>query len=184
MSKCQHLWEMSDVWFGFIVFEKCNHCNSLRTYFSERDHPTVGDEYREGDCIWRCMENAQSLKFNLQCSRCGQVEKFHDLMGFLYCTSCLPRCKVEIRQKKYEPQNKWVIVAFGFFPRQKPSTLTRKRLNILQKYFNQRRDTSRSTIAILSYDLIEDFSVCKGEFIHDIGMLSTEPPPKERKPLF
>jgi hypothetical protein len=74
------------------------------------------------------------------------------------------------------------MVAFGFLTDSIPKKIPQERLTILDDYFNQRRDTSRSTIKFLSYDLIENFSFCKGEFIFDVGMLSTEPP-KERKPL-
>ena len=184
MSTCQHLWEMTNIRFGFMVFEKCFHCNRLRTYFSAPDHPMVGDEYREGEHTWRIMENAQSLQFDLQCQKCHQREDFSDIMGFMYCTECLDDCEVARLQKEYEKKKTFVIVAFGFFPREEQRAISPRRLKILEDYFNQRRDTSRSTVAVLSFDLIDDFSRCKGDFIHDVGMLSLEPPPKERKPLF
>ena len=183
MAGCQHEWEMTNVRFGFVIFEKCFHCNTLRTYFSESDHPIVGDEYLEGEHTWRCMENAQSLQFDLQCKKCNHRENFDEIMGFMYCTDCLSGCQVEILQKKYLKEKTWVVVAFGFFPVEESKPLTRRKLKILEDYFNQRRDTSRSRIAVLSYDLIKDFSRCEGVFIHDVGMLSTEPP-KERKKLF
>jgi hypothetical protein len=179
MSTCQHEWEMTDIQFGFIVFEKCSHCNRLRTYFSPL---VVGDDYREGECLWRVMESAQSFRFNLKCKNCHRLEKYDDLMGFMYCTGCLDDCQVEILQKKHAANKTWVMVAFGFLTDSIPKKIPQERLTILDDYFNQRRDTSRSTIKFLSYDLIENFSFCKGEFIFDVGMLSTEPP-KERKPL-
>jgi hypothetical protein len=181
MPKFQHTWEMTDIQFGFIIFEKCVRSNNLRTYFSKNNPPSIGDEYREDNHTWRCMESVQSFRFNLRCKKCGRLEKFYDLMGFLYCTGCLPDCEVEIQQKKLEPQKKWVMLAFGHLPKKQALSFSQKRLDILQNYFNQRRDTSRSTIVILSYDLIENFSRCKGEFIHDVGMLSNESPPAERK---
>ncbi len=180
MSTCQHEWEMTNIQFGIIVFEKCSHCNGLRTYFSPI---VVGDDYREGDCLWRVMENAQSFRFDLRCKKCNRLEKYDDIMGFMYCTGCLPDCKVEILQKKYAIKKTWVMVAFGFLTDSFPKPISPERLMILDDYFNQKRDTSRSTIKILSYDLIENFSYCKGEFIFDVGMLSLEPP-TERKPLF
>ncbi len=183
MAPCQHLWKMTDIQFGFIIFERCSQCNTLRTYFSPQDHPGVGDEYREEKHTWRCMENAQSFRFNLKCKQCDKVENFYDLMGFLYCTGCLPECAIEKEQQKSLPRKKFILVAFGHLPHKKSYRLDQSRLDTLSDYFNQRRDTSRSTVSILSYDLIEDFSRCKGEFIHDFGMLSLKPSPKERKPL-
>jgi hypothetical protein len=183
MSACQHQWEMANVQFGFVVFEKCFHCKSLRTYFSAEDHPILGDIYRQGDCYWNRMENAQSFRFDLRCTKCDRLEKFGDLMGLLHCTGCLPGCQVDLLQKKYEAERTWLLVAFGFLPKAREEPIPEYKLDILTDYFNQRRDTSRSRIKIVPFTLISDLSLCKGDFIHDVGMLSQEPP-AERKPLF
>lgn len=183
MAECQHQWQMINIQFGFVVFEKCFHCNSLRTYFSMEDTAILGDKYREGDHYWSRVENAQSFRFDLQCTRCKHLEKFGDLMGLLYCTGCLPDCKVEILQKKYEAEKTWILVAFGFLPEAKTKPIPSYKLEILTDYFNQRRDTTRSRIKIVPFNLIEDISRCEGDFIHDVGMLSTESP-ERRKPPF
>jgi len=174
---------MTNIQFGFVVFEKCFHCNSLRTYFSLEDIPILGDKYREGKHFWSRVENAQSFRFDLQCTECNHLEEFEDLMGLLYCTGCLPDCEVEVLRKKYEAERTWVLVAFGHLPQTTEEPIPSHKLDILTEYFNQKRDTSRSTIKIISFNLIEDISRCKGDFIHDVGMLSMEPP-EERKPLF
>lgn len=183
MAECQHQWDMISIQFGFVVFEKCFHCNSLRTYFSVEDPPVVGDKYREGDHYWTGVERAQSFRFDLQCSRCNRIEKFNDLMGLLHCTSCLPDCELEILRRKYEAERTWILVAFGFFPEAITEPIPPYKLDLLTDYFNQKRDTSRSRIKIVPFNLIKDLSRCEGDFIHDVGMLSLEPP-KDRKPLF
>jgi len=183
MDNCRHLWEMTEIQFGFVVFEKCFHCNTLRTYFTAGDVLILGDKYREGDCYWSRVENAQTFQFNLTCSRCGQVESFGDLMGLLHCTGCLGECKVEILQRRYEIEKTWLVVGFGFLPKSDQTLVPGYKLDILSDYFNQRRNTSRSRIKIVPSYLIEDLSCCKGDFIHDVGMLSSETP-SERKPLF
>jgi hypothetical protein len=183
MSKCQHQWEMTNIQFGFVAFEKCFHCNDLRTYFTTEDTPILGDKYREGDHYWSRVENAQSFRFDLQCAKCNHTEKFEDLMGLLHCTSCLPDCEVEILRKKLEAERTWIVVAFGFLPRAKTEPIPPHKLEMLTDYFNQHRDTSRSRIKVVPFNLIKDLSRCKGDFIHDVGMLSLEPPPG-RKPLF
>jgi hypothetical protein len=184
MPECHHHWEMTDIQFGFVVFEKCFHCNALETYFATEVNPILGDKYREGDCFWSRVENAQSFRFNLRCSKCGHLEKFNDLMGFLHCTGCLADCQVDILQKQYEAEKTWILVAFGFLLKTGRQSIPSHKLDTLTDYFNQRRDTSRSRIKILSFDVIEDLSHCRGDFIHDVGMLSTEAPPQERLPLF
>lgn len=178
MSDCRHRWEMANIQFGFVVFEKCSHCKSLRTYFSLDD---TWDEYREGDCLWSIVENAQTFRFDLKCRDCGQVERFQDLMGLLYCTSCLPDCEVEIIRQKSQAERTFILVAFGFLPQALTNPISQHKLDLLSDYFNQRRDTARSKIKIVSFNLISDISRCRGEFIHDVGMLSQEP--QERKPL-
>ena len=101
MPECQHQWEMTHIEFGFLVFEKCSQPYSLRTYFSAKDHPVIGEKYRDGNSDWTIMENAQSFLFDLKCKKCNLVEDFREIMGFMYCTGCLPDCEVEILQKKY-----------------------------------------------------------------------------------
>ncbi len=183
MSECQHKWELINILFGFVVFEKCFHCKGLRNYFSVEDIPILGDKYREGNCYWSRVENAQSFRFDLQCTKCNHLEKFNDLMGLLHCTGCLPDCGVEILRKKYEAEKTWVMVAFGFLPKAKEKPIPEYKLDILTVFFFLGRDITRSRIKIVPFNLIEDLSRCKGDFIHDVGMLSLEPP-EDRKPLF
>ena len=179
MSDCQHQWAMVNIRFGFMVYERCSHCNSLRTHFSEDD---VWDEYREGDCTYMVVENAQTFVFDLACTKCNHVEKYDNLMGLLYCTGCLPDCKVEILRQEYAAKRIFLLVAFGHVPETQTNRISQEKLDILTEHFNQRRDTSRSTVKIVPFNLIDKLSVCRGEFIHDVGMLSLEPP-EERKPL-
>jgi hypothetical protein len=183
MADCEHRWDMTDKRFGFVVFEKCYHCSGIRTFFSTEEAPVLWDKYREGDCFWNRVEVAQSFQYNLKCVKCGLVEKFDDLMGLLFCTSCMEDCEVERLQKKYEKEKTWVVVAFGHFPEITRNPIPPRKLDILTDYFNQRRDTTRSRIKVLSFDLVKDLPRCKGVFVHDVGMLS-ENPPEERKPVF
>jgi hypothetical protein len=182
MAECNHHWEMANVQYGFVVFEKCYHCNSTRTFFSNEDTPLIWDKYREGDCFWNRVQNSQSIRFDLKCDKCGHLEKFEELMGFLYCTGCIPECDVELLQRKIESERTWLLVAFGYLPESESKPLPLFKLDILTDYFNQRRDTSRSKIQIVSFNMIDDVSLCKGELIHDVGMLSNEP--QENKPQF
>jgi hypothetical protein len=96
----------------------------------------------------------------------------------------MPDCEVEIIQKQLEADKTWVLVAFGFIDKKKAEPMSTQKLDFLTDYFNQHRDTSRSKIKIISYNLIKDLSRCRGDFMHDVGMLSQEAPLPERKPLF
>jgi len=68
-------------------------------------------------------------------------------------------------------------------PRAISDPIPDNKLDILTDYFNQRRDTSRSRMKIVPFNLIEDLSRCKGEFMHDVGMLSLEPPEDRKSPF-
>ncbi|HUV30823.1 MAG TPA: hypothetical protein VMY05_07040 [Acidobacteriota bacterium] len=179
MPQCEHRWAMSNIEYGFMVFERCPHCNTLRTHFSTEG---TWDEYRDGDCTFSVVENAQTFRFDLACTRCNHVEKFNDLMGLLHCTGCLPDCKVELLRQECLAQRTFVLVAFGLLPESRTKQIPQRKLDILTDHFNQRRDTLRSTIKIVPFGLIDNLSSCRGEFIYDVGMLSLEPPEK-RKPL-
>jgi len=181
---CAHHWEMINILFGFVAFEKCYHCRGLRTFFSLEQTPFLGEKYREGDHFWSRVENAQSFRFDLCCCNCGRVERFDELMGLLHCTGCLPECEVDVLRRRYEAEGKWIIVAFGFLPdaNTPARTIADEKLAILSDYFNQRRRPGRAPIAVVPFTMIPDISLCRGDFLHDVGMLSQEPP-GERQPL-
>ena len=183
MALCQHRWFMDDIQFGFVAFERCFHCNGMRTFFSREPAPFLGEEYREGQCYWSRVENAQSFRFGLRCTRCGEYQRFDELMGLLFCTGCDAECKVELVRRQHEAAGSWVLVAFGFMDKRELSPVPQAKLEALADYFNQRRDRSRRNVRLVSYELIGDFSRCKGDFLHDVGMLSLQPPPP-RRPAF
>ena len=185
MSECQHQWEMVNIRFGFVVFEKCYHCRGLRTYFTREGVPILGDKYREGDHFWNRVENAQSFRFDLICRKCKDAESFDDLMGLMYCTGCLPDCRVEVLRKKLEAERVHILLACGFLSESdpKPKQIPARKLTKLTDYFNQRRVMARSLMSIIPFDLEDGFSRCKGEFLHDVGMLSQEPLKERTSPF-
>ena len=62
MDKCRHEWEMTNVQYGFVLFERCFHCNILRTCFSLEGYASVGEEYREGKHFFNILEKAQIIR--------------------------------------------------------------------------------------------------------------------------
>ena len=183
MTACQHSWDMVDVHFGFVTFEKCFHCNRLRTFFSPEPLPLLGDEYREGDCYWSRVENAQSFRFGLRCTLYWERHDFDELMGLLYCTGCDPECQVEVQRRLHEAEGSWSLVGFGFIEKDQRIPVPPHKLEILADYFNQRRSPARPRLRLLSFELIGDLKRCTGDFLHDVGMLSQEAPPERRPPF-
>jgi hypothetical protein len=175
-EKCsEHRWEMANVRYGFMISEKCFHCDKIATYFSDKEKPPL-EEYREGDHFWNVVESAQSVQFDLKCAGCGQVEEFNDLMGLMMCTGCDKDCEVDILMKKLEPERTWVYVAFGFLPIKERPQLSKEKIAILERYFNQRRKSSISRIKIVSHEMVHSYATCYAEVIRDLDLLSLTPP--------
>ena len=172
---CSHQWKMVNVINGFIVTEKCFQCEMISTYFAYDQRPPL-EEYRDGDHFWNFMESAQSIQFDLQCTKCGVIVKFNELLGFMLCTGCDDSCGVDLLRKRMEPERTWVYVAFGFLPVDKKKQLTPDKISILEDYINQRRKSTTSRIVIVSQDMVRDIRNCYGEVIKDVEMLSLTQP--------
>jgi hypothetical protein len=172
---CSHTWEMENVKHGFIITEKCFHCDKISTYFSYEPKPPL-EEYREGDHFWNVMESAQSIQFDLKCTKCGILEEFEELMGLMMCTGCNDKCEVDVLMKKYESERTWIYVAFGFLPSQERKKLSKEKISILEDYFNQRRKSTRSRIKIVSDEFVENYATCYAQVIRDLDLLSLSPP--------
>jgi hypothetical protein len=177
-DKCAHRWEMINVVYGFMITEKCFHCEKVSTYFTLEERPPL-EEYREGDCYWNVMETAQTIRFDLKCNQCGCVEKFDELAGLMMCTGCDEDCNVEFLRSKLESERTWVYVAFGFLPVESKKQLSEEKIAILEDYFNQRRKSSTSQIKIVTYEMVNNIATCYGEVIKDMYMLSLTPPTGE-----
>jgi hypothetical protein len=173
---CSHLWQMANVEHGFIITEQCSDTKKIVTYFSLNEPPL--EEYRDGEHFWNVMETAQSIRFDLQCSKCKKLEKFNDLMGLMMCTGCIEDCEVFKLMKKLEPERTWVYVAFGFLPADERKQLSKEQLAILENYFNQRRksSTAKSRIKIVGHELVKNYATCCAEIIRDVYLLSLTPP--------
>lgn len=174
-EKCSHRWEIANVDYGFITTEKCFHCDKVVTYFSA-EHKQPLEEYREGDHFWNVVENAQSVRFDLQCNQCSTLVELRELMGLMMCTGCDEKCKVDTLMKELEPERTWVYVAFSFLPADEAQQLSQEKIANLEEYFNQRRKSSKSRIKIVGNDMVTNYATCYAEVIRDLDLLSLTPP--------
>ncbi len=173
-QETSHTWEMVNVVPGFIITEKCFHCEKISTYFSNEDRPPF-EEYREDQHFWNVMESAQSISFDLTCTTCGSFIQYKELLGMMMCTGCDENCEVDRIRRTLEPELTWIYVAFGFLPIKERKQLSPEQFAILEEYYNQRRKSSRSKIKIVSHELIKNISTCYAEVIKDVDMLSLTP---------
>ena len=174
-QKCIHQWEMVNTCPGFILTETCHKCNLVSTYFSREDNPPL-EEYRDGDHFWNVMTSAQSVRFDLKCKLCNTLVTFDELSSLMLCTGCKTDCDVYKLLQKYSGERTWIYVAFGFKPFSDKTKLSNEKIAILEDYFNKRRKSSKSSIKIVPYEMINDPDSCTGEFIMDTSMLSLTAP--------
>ena len=170
-GECPHVWRMVHVHPGFIITEKCFHCNTVSTYFSAEQLPPF-EEYRENEHFWNMVESAQSITFDLECDSCGRLVAYRQLLGMMLCTGCDPLCQVDVLRRELEAERTWIYVAFGFLPSDKRQQLTGEQYAILETYFNQRRQSRRSRIKVVSHDMIRNVATCYAEVMKDVDMLT------------
>ena len=144
-ERCEHRWGMANVLNGYIITEKCFHCDKVSTSFISQIKPAL-EEYRDGEHFWNVMESAQSFRFDLQCGKCGFLVPFGELMGLMMCTGCDETCEVDILRRQLEPMRQWVYVAFGFLPRNERKQPTKEKIQIIEDYFNARRRSTNSRV--------------------------------------
>ncbi|MBN1388151.1 MAG: hypothetical protein JW965_06870 [Bacteroidales bacterium] len=174
-SECAHQWEMVNTQSGFIVTETCHKCNLVTTYFSREEHPPL-EEYRDGEHFWNIMASSQSVSFDLRCKLCNTLVSFDELSSLMLCTGCDKDCKVFKLLKRDPGHSVWVYVAFGFKPYKDKQQLSKEKLKILEDYFNAKRRSTKSSIKIVSFEMIDDLDSCKGGFIMDEFLLSLAGP--------
>jgi hypothetical protein len=175
-SACAHQWEMVNAYSGFITTEICHKCKLVSTYFSQEESPPL-EEYKDGEHFWNVMSTVQSIKFDLQCKLCNTQVSLAELSSLMLCTGCNKDCRVFKLMDRSQGNSVWVYVAFGFKPYKDKVQLSKEKLGILQDYFNQRRMSSKSSIKIVSHDMIDDLDSCTGGFIEDEYLLALAPKP-------
>ncbi len=174
-ESCKHLWQISNIKPCFIITEFCYKCKKTTTYYSLEERPPI-EEYQEEGHFWNTLGHDQSIRFDLQCEKCGKLVKMEELAGLMMCTGCEEDCKVYSLMKDLEKERTWVYVAFGFLPFDERKQLDQEQISILEDYFNQRRKSLTSKIKIVSGDIIDNFSLCYGDIIKDEDMLSSKSP--------
>ncbi len=172
-EKCKHSWKMTNVRDGFIVTERCYHCNKLRVFFSYEEVPPK-DEYKEGEHYWNYAGSAQSFKFDMECTKCGKSVSFESLMGLMHCVGCNARCHLNILSQIGEMQNIWLFAALAYHLGNEID-LPIENLEVLTDYFTSRLRTPGKKILVVPGSLRHDPDTCRGEMLKDVGMLSLTP---------
>ena len=170
---CDHTWKMTNLRDGFIVTENCYHCNMTRVYFTYEDAPPK-EEHKEGEHYWNYAGSAQSAKFDMECTGCGKIVSFEDLMGLMHCVQCDASCHLNILSQICEDQNVWLYAALSYKLGEEVD-LPVENLEVLTDYFTSRLRTPGKKILVVPGSLRRDPDTCRGEMFKDVGMLSLTP---------
>jgi len=175
-KKCRHSWQMANIRYGFLVTEKCRHCEAVETYFSIEDVPPK-EEHREGDHFWRYLGSTQTVKFDLRCERCQGLVDCSDMLALMYCMKCSEKCNVCAMTDICESQSIMILVALTSDVRAEARReISLDTVTCLSQYFNDRIRTVGKKILILPDWMRQDPTICKGEVLQDVGMFQMEPP--------
>ena len=171
---CRHTWSMADVRYGFVVTEKCFHCKDERSYFVE-EHIPPKEEYREDEHFWDYLGSSQTVRFNLECDKCGERVDLSELLGLMTCSGCIADCNFNMIARICESQKTWVYGALLSKREDAEKPETAEKLAVLSGYFSDRMRTPGKKILVLPGWLVKDFDVCRCTVLEDVGMFQTEP---------
>ena len=169
-DKCSHIWEMVNVATGLIVMKKCFHCGKVSTCFCFHDKLPLEPSH-EGEHFWNFMEGEPAVHFDLKCVKCEILVELRRLVGLMMCTGCDERCEVDVLRRKLEPEGKKVCVALGRRPIKERKQLSQEIIAILQDYFDQQDKSLKTSIRIVSHEMVRSIDSCYAEVIKDMDAL-------------
>jgi hypothetical protein len=177
-KKCPHVWEMVNVAHGMIVMKKCFHCGKVSTCLCFHDEPPL-ETCHEGRHFWNFVEDDPAFHFDLKCTKCDSLVTFEELVGLMICTGCNEKCQVDILRRKLEHEPAEACIAIGRRPIDERKQLTEQKINILQDYFDQKRQSLKSKIRVVPHEMVRHIDNCYAQVIKTPDELFT-PVPEEK----
>lgn len=169
MGTCNHQWEMTDILYGYLVMEGCPKCGGRASFFST-EAVAPGEEHKEGEHFWIPLGSSQATKFNLKCTKCGEVVHLDDLMGLMMSTCKEPQCEVANISKSEGKGTSVYVALCADSTHSSGKCISAKGLDALNEYFNQNIKTPGKKILVVPCIKCCDIDVCKGIIIADIGL--------------
>jgi hypothetical protein len=117
------------------------------------------------------MEGDPTFHFDLECTTCGALVKFDELVGLMVCVGCDERCDVGLLRRQLEPEGVRVFIALGRRPVDERMQLPDEKIAVLQDYFDQQGKSSKSRIKVVSHAMVRSIDSCYAEVIRDTEAL-------------
>ena len=172
MSACTHKWFMSNFRAGYLVVEGCMHCGGRSSFFSDEPVPPI-DEYCEGKHFWTYMGSSQTVKFDLQCSGCGQIVTFNDMTALMLSTCDDPDCAVGDLVRQWGDGPGVYVALCGDNTHATGKCVSSDGIEALNRYFNQEKGPSEKQVVVVPCKLCNSIDRCKGILIADVGLTDT-----------
>ena len=169
-EKCSHLWEMTNVAAGLIVFKKCFHCARVSTCFTLDKKPPL-EPLHEKNHFWNFMESDETFHFDLKCAKCDTLVKLDELVSLMMCTGCDETCQVDLLRRKLEPGSMRVYIVLGCRPVEERKQLSQEKFAAIEDYINQRCNHIKSGIKLVSHTMVKNIEKCYADVIKDADML-------------
>ncbi len=169
MNPCTHQWSMCHVRHGYLVVEGCFECGGRLSLFSEEPLPPV-DEHREGKHFWSYMGSCQTVKFDLQCCRCGTTVGLGDVNGIMFSECQDPDCEVGALVAR---QGGCALVYVALCPdstHAKGRCVSERGIEALTEYFNQDVGPHDRRIIVVPCKQCNSIDRCRGTVIADVGL--------------
>ena len=167
-------YKMVNVRPGHVIVEHDGRSRAVRSYFSAEPSPPV-EEYWEGDHVWKHWGTAQSFQFDVLDHESGKTLPFKEMLGLLYY-ACTKEDSVihEIGELAHENRVSIYIAITYEAADGTPTRLSREKVTVLNRLFNDRLQASNKKILILPdlFDLYRTMSY--GQMMIDFGLTSME----------
>lgn len=169
MSNCKHNLAMTNVRSGYLIVEGCYKCKARASFFSTEPVPPV-DNYHDGVHYWKHLGSSQAVKFDLECSDCGEIISLGDMMGLMLSTCRDPDCEVgQLSAKSGEGTFVYVaLCADSTHPGGK--CVSDDGIKALTDYFNQNIKDPNKKIVVVPCKMCCSIDRCEGIVIADTDL--------------
>jgi hypothetical protein len=169
MNPCSHEWFMCHIRHGYLVVEGCFECGGRLSFFSDEPVPPV-DEYRQGRHFWNYMGSFQTVKFDLQCRRCGTTISLEDVNGIMF-SECQDRdCQVGALVAQQGPGSLVYVALCPDSTHAAGPCVSKEGIEALTQYFNQDLGALGRKVIVVPCKLCNSIDRCRGTVIADVGL--------------